>query len=580
MAQSMTPQPRTPDQVMAFVSKASEQQLKAMVDAHDPYSFMALAQLQEIRDGKLKAQANQQKPPPLAQTIPQAVEQRSQQEAQSQLDSLSGIASLGQQPAQQPVQQAAQGGLIHLAHGGPVQHYQLAGAIGLSDEDRQVISGLPPAEAQAYATSKLNLLRSNQFKTLSRNGNGLPIDPLTEQPTDYTSWMAPFATQAAAPSASPRPAAQTASAASPATPTPPTANAPQAGIPLADTSRARPPAAAPQPELAQANGLPVGFGINAFQQGLGNIANLQKDAKIGQENYVKDLEKAYNDIAFNPNEYQKAVGDSSKDTEDFFKNRSEKFGDPYESYRGHNKKLLEETEKMEHNSKPKAMLQAAFSMLSDTSGNFFTAIGKAGGAGLAAYEKSQAYVQQEKRKNLEANARLAQAQDLRNRGLYKDAEEEAKQAKADRMSEYTARVNGNIQKTEAAIRVSAAKSQISQQQVDNAVVDFKNRAAVAQVFHHQPNQAIELALFYQKHPEIKREAQDAETVLRAGDAMLKINKQWEDLVDSYSKAGQKLPDETTWKENQLQAWHAALRNAREIVDKSKKPVAVMPDARQ
>ena len=78
-------------QVMNFVDKATPQQLQQMVAARDPYSYMALAKLQEFRDNAMKQNAKQPEAPPLALTIPQQI---------AQLGKPQGIASLPQgQPA-------------------------------------------------------------------------------------------------------------------------------------------------------------------------------------------------------------------------------------------------------------------------------------------------------------------------------------------------------------------------------------------------------------------------------------------------------------------------------------------------
>jgi hypothetical protein len=65
-------------QVMHFVDHASPQELQKMVQTRDPYSYMALAKMQELRDNALKAKANQPVAPPLAQTIPLQLEQLQQ----------------------------------------------------------------------------------------------------------------------------------------------------------------------------------------------------------------------------------------------------------------------------------------------------------------------------------------------------------------------------------------------------------------------------------------------------------------------------------------------------------------------
>jgi hypothetical protein len=84
--------PQDPSSVMRFVDGADERQLMSMVSSKNPYSFMALAKLQSIRDAKMKEQAGQPMPPPMSEQIPQQLAQ---------------LAS-GQQPQQQPMQQPMQ----------------------------------------------------------------------------------------------------------------------------------------------------------------------------------------------------------------------------------------------------------------------------------------------------------------------------------------------------------------------------------------------------------------------------------------------------------------------------------------
>jgi hypothetical protein len=67
--------PQDPSSVMRFVDGADERQLMSMVSSKNPYSFMALAKLQSIRDAKMKEQAGQPMPPPMSEQIPQQLAQ-------------------------------------------------------------------------------------------------------------------------------------------------------------------------------------------------------------------------------------------------------------------------------------------------------------------------------------------------------------------------------------------------------------------------------------------------------------------------------------------------------------------------
>jgi len=115
-------------ETMNFVDRATPQQLTAMVNARDPFSYMALSKLQQIRDQRMKAQAGQPAPAPLAQVIPQQVMQGAQPQAAPQMPQSMeqppqmGIASLG---GIGPDQEAAGagGGMVAFTQGGGIKGY-------------------------------------------------------------------------------------------------------------------------------------------------------------------------------------------------------------------------------------------------------------------------------------------------------------------------------------------------------------------------------------------------------------------------------------------------------------------------
>ena len=128
--------PQDPSSVMRFVDGADERQLMSMVSSKNPYSFMALAKLQSIRDAKMKEQAGQPTPPPMSEQIPQqlaqlASKQQSQQQPMQQ--------PMQQQPQQQPPMQpqgiasiggepnGAGGGMVSFTDGGGVRRFAAGG---------------------------------------------------------------------------------------------------------------------------------------------------------------------------------------------------------------------------------------------------------------------------------------------------------------------------------------------------------------------------------------------------------------------------------------------------------------------
>lgn len=154
--------PQDPSSVMRFVDGADERELMSMVSSKNPYSFMALAKLQSIRDTKMKEQAGQPTPPPMSEQIPQQlaqlasgqqpIQQQPQQPQQPMQQSMQppqqqGIASIGGEAT------GAGGGMVSFTDGGgvrrfatphdgkDVRHFQEAGEVTSSATGR-VFSGI------------------------------------------------------------------------------------------------------------------------------------------------------------------------------------------------------------------------------------------------------------------------------------------------------------------------------------------------------------------------------------------------------------------------------------------------------
>ena len=120
--------PQDPSSVMRFVDGADERELMSMVSSKNPYSFMALAKLQSIRDAKMKEQAGQPTPQPMSEQIPQQLaqlasgqqpmQQQPQQQPQPQQPMQpQGIASIGGEP------NGAGGGMVSFTDGGGVRRF-------------------------------------------------------------------------------------------------------------------------------------------------------------------------------------------------------------------------------------------------------------------------------------------------------------------------------------------------------------------------------------------------------------------------------------------------------------------------
>lgn len=259
---------------MRFVDKATPQQLQQMVAARDPYSYMALSKLQEIRDNKLKADAKQPEAPPLALTIPQQI---------AQLDQPQGIAALpqampqGQQAMPQEMQQAsgigpamaptgAGGGLVSFKHGG-IAHFQAAGEV----------VGRNPGFAQEYGGNPEPIPTTPQLKptqqqideyllTLHKQGKNIGIGELYDIQSGKT--KIPDTVTATPVSATP---AQTAPATN--SPITPRASAFEFDRGQRDMT---PVAAAPKaPAVPGSTGLP---GMGMFNKEIDTAAKAQTDA--------------------------------------------------------------------------------------------------------------------------------------------------------------------------------------------------------------------------------------------------------------------------------------------------------------
>lgn len=153
-------------ETMRFVDRATPQQLTAMVNARDPFSYMALSKLQQIRDERMKAQAGQPAPPPLAEVIPQQVMQGAPQAAPQMPQSMAqppqtGIASLG---GIGPDQEAAGagGGMVAFTQGGGIKGYAAGVLVGGANAEFRV----SPQEQIQRDMGRLRIL-TNELQSTS-----------------------------------------------------------------------------------------------------------------------------------------------------------------------------------------------------------------------------------------------------------------------------------------------------------------------------------------------------------------------------------------------------------------------------
>lgn len=421
-------------QAMHFVDKASPQQLKAMVDTQSPYSFMALAKLQQIRDAAMRQKAYEPTPPPLSQQIPQEI---AKAEAPAIPQTPVGIAAMVPQMPQQPqagigpemATAAAGGGLVAFREGG------VPGFNGANDY------------APSFLTEYLDELRERdkpyvpRYTDIMRQMRGERIDPATNLPAPAVSGsqsrlrplgatITPVPNRAAAEAAAVRRATDTTgynepmnlSANTAATPSGSASVTPNlTPIPVSNRGAA--------PSSAVASGL----GSLGFTPGIQARAAL--DAAGEKLNRLEGLRG-------NTPERVAAMGDLEAERKARLQALREEMPDrlaPYE------KELKDEREKLgkgNEDIKNQALLNVALGLLNPKGtggqglGGLLSAVGEAGKSGLSEFNKLKAIQDEraEKLRGLEMN--LAVQREARDRGQFDMAQRAAESERNLRMDLY------------------------------------------------------------------------------------------------------------------------------------------------
>jgi hypothetical protein len=456
-------------QVMHFVDKASPQQLQQMVAARDPYSYMALAKLQSIRDDKLKADAKQPESPPLSQVIPQQI---------AQLEN-KGIASLPQQapqmppagmppqmPPQQPPMQAgigpamapagAAGGLVSFKHGGIAHFYS-----GGNDELTNIyLGGLSNVLTPEYIRGKKNPEYNKPVIPADNKQTPTPVATNPTQPGAYVY-------------------------------TPPTAgDAGSKGIRDFQTSQAgdAPQIAAPTATQGKPTATPGG----GF--GLPSRGEVDRAIKSESDFYENVLKEQVPKLAFNKAKYDTAAGDVTADTKRIYEQQQKDFPDPNKDFRIELSKLKQANEDEGKQIPHMAMLKMGLSLMSTKSPNFLQAFGEAGGAGLEDYTKAINLQKQSKIKLMEADAHAASAQDARSQNMFGRANSQAMQDKQSRMEAFRAEADANAATVGLQVQYLGAKAKLP---LDSIKMQRELAVAGAQIHQAYKEQKPEMQKLYE-----------------------------------------------------------------------------------
>ena len=471
-------------QVMRFVDKATPQQLQQMVAARDPYSYMALSKLQEIRDNKLKADAKQPEAPPLTQTIPQQI---------AQLDQPQGIAALpqampqGQQAPQdmpQEMQQAsgigpamaptgAGGGLVSFKHGG-IAHFVTGDPVvgrNPGEVSESTVGAwwrsLPANQSEAYAQSPAGIADSASFADLTKKKNAIleTLTPFTAMTKTERAQREAALVGVNEQIDSIRTRRQNLGASAPAvTPTPVTppftqaltvppgapADTPISGLKEptdADVSNTRRPAGNP-PDQANAQSGAGNFGLpfKNLQMQLDAAAKSKADFfKPGGEG--SKLAENVGKAAYSQDEYSKLIGtpeEQKQALKDTLTNIKDLLPDHMAPVLDSIKKYHAEASAEEGKAPYQGMLKMATALMSTKSPNFLQALGEAGGAGLEEYNKINELNKTRKMKLLEVDANMGAAQNARDRGNLQLAQSHVDKAQSAKVDEYHAKTNAKV----------------------------------------------------------------------------------------------------------------------------------------
>jgi hypothetical protein len=465
--------PQDPSSVMRFVDGADERQLMSMVSSKNPYSFMALAKLQSIRDAKMKEQAGQPMPPPMSEQIPQQLAQ---------------LAS-GQQPQQQPMQQPMQppmqqpmqpqqpqgiasiggepngagGGMVSFTDGGGVRrfaepndggnvrHFQ-TGSPGVVTDDTESSAGIlgrnslefirsipSPIKAAADAIPSLAGTPEQKERSLQIQKKRLGLqnairelspgtfEQLTSQERAQRNKALDYYTNELININ--KPTATTAIKSSKLSPE--QTDSVQYG-PLATTNSGAVDKKTPDVGAGDASGSDAG--LAALR---GQAAGMAKDAQKqlapqyeaqnrALSNTIKVMTDAQKerDAVNTPEKFAATQGkqeERDKLQADRLAKLEQTTPDPYAKTANSLASLGKELGRDKENAPYQAMLSAAFKLMGNRSPYFMTALGESGAAGLTDYNQIKDANKKQEMALMSAESSLSAAQDARKRGMNSEA---------------------------------------------------------------------------------------------------------------------------------------------------------------
>jgi len=460
-----------------------------MVNARDPFSYMALSKLQQIRDQRMKAQAGQPAPAPLAQVIPQQVMQDAPQAAPQMPQSMEqppqmGIASLG---GIGPNQEAAGagGGIVAFTQGGGIKGYATPPLLVKGDEGETNLGMAFDATSDVIRNNPVSGAIANYFSgtaesmPLQEKNRAIreriaqltigPLERLTPQQRGARNIEVQRLTDSLySPTVSSNVPTASASPAS-------AARIGSNKVDLEEEGRGQTPAyktAITPPAVPSQAASPL-VGIPSVMPGLAAAE--------------KSMTKAYKDLVTSRGEERSAITAGMRDPEIDANTRATIMGSESdrdqniaarqkalnESLPDQNARISTELEKMrvatsksEENAPYQGLLKMAVSLMGTKSHNFLQAVGEAGGAGLEEFNKMQSANKAQKMALLSADANLASAQDARQRGLYAQAAQRTDKATQDRLDAFNFKRDGEIANANIAIQLAGHKTGDSQQAIE------------------------------------------------------------------------------------------------------------------
>jgi len=493
--------PQDPSSVMRFVDGADERELMSMLSAKNPYSFMALAKLQSIRDLKMKEQAGQPNPFPMSEQIPQQLAQLASGQPMQQ--------PMQQQPMQQPMQQqgiasiggeatGAGGGMVSFTDGGGVRRFASEGAVSAPEESTSRFgdaarSLLPafPSEAEIRARVKeqkdaidLQKQRSEAAAKLAERMRENHVGPFTATTPSEREKYAQNNKQIETELNVLRYGA-----------TPKTGDLEEriglksnlltgSTTPVAnvDIKKSKDPGVAEKPAINNAgnnagNATPsAGGNLNPekiYKDYEGRLAPLFKQKEESANAGITALTNAqtamlpYYDqkrlAEFNPTDAERETLRQSKQTD-----LEKAFPNPYTKTANTLELLQKNLENSEANTFNKALFKASLALMGNKSPKFFQAASEAGLVGVEDYGRMQDANQKQRMALMNADTALATAQDSRKRGLYDQSAKQVSESLQFKKDAFLADREATLAKGNMAIALEGKKAELPDLKIKQA----------------------------------------------------------------------------------------------------------------